>query len=376
MIPTTTLSPPQAPTAGPAPSGATAAGQAAAGLASAGAQAAVTAVASAVGSPVVGKVAGAVVGSKTGRRAIAAVVAVALVGVLGMAASISMLLNSAGVMMAGTAEADNQAPQDSGAGDFYGSDGTAVHLDPAQETAARAIVSAGQAMNVPTYGLVVAVAAAMGQPQGLIDPTFDAAGFYDQLLAVPDWQSKDVATLAQAILPSPFPDEYTQTRSAAAAVVAQITGSTVGLPSAGGDVIGGWTFPLPPGTWKRTSPFSASGRRDPVTGGWEPVHDGVDWAVRTGTPVGAVAAGTVDKTGFDPAGMGNYVWVNHGGGLRTRYQHLSAISVSVGQQVAAGQTVGLSGSTGKSTGPHLHFSVYVNGTATDPEPFLRSKGVL
>jgi len=105
------------------------------------------------------------------------------------------------------------------------------------------------------------------------------------------------------------------------------------------------------------------------------VHRGLDIAVPYGTPVAAVAPGTVEAAGPN-GGYGNYVRLGHGklgsGGslLTTAYGHLSQINVSVGQRVTLGQVIGRVGSTGDSTGPHLHFEVRFNGAAVNPAPFL------
>jgi murein DD-endopeptidase MepM/ murein hydrolase activator NlpD len=122
---------------------------------------------------------------------------------------------------------------------------------------------------------------------------------------------------------------------------------------------------------------SASGLIWPVNGTvtsgfgmrWGRMHEGIDIAAPTGTAIWAAAAGTVIYAGW-LGGYGNLVVVDHGNGLSTAYAHASAIVVSLGQQVAQGQTVALVGSTGHSTGPHLHFEVRVNGAAVDPLLYL------
>ena len=119
---------------------------------------------------------------------------------------------------------------------------------------------------------------------------------------------------------------------------------------------------------------SASGFIWPVNGAvvsgygmrWGRLHEGIDIAASTtGTPIWAAAAGTVIHAGW-LGGYGNLVVVDHGNGLATAYAHASAILVGVGQQVAQGESVALVGSTGNSSGPHLHFEVRVNGAAVDP----------
>lgn len=109
-------------------------------------------------------------------------------------------------------------------------------------------------------------------------------------------------------------------------------------------------------------------RNDPLSGGTVN-HPGFDLAAVTGTQVAAAARGTVVHAG--PAGTyGNLVTVRHDNGFETRYAHLSAVDVKVGDVVEAGQDVGKVGTTGYSTGPHLHFEVRHDGVAIDPAPLL------
>ena len=102
---------------------------------------------------------------------------------------------------------------------------------------------------------------------------------------------------------------------------------------------------------------------------WGRMHEGIDIAAALGTPIHAAASGTVIHAGW-LGGYGNLVVVDHGDGLATAYAHASAILVAVGQQVSQGDTLSLVGSTGNSTGPHLHFEVRVNGSAVDPLLYL------
>ena len=102
---------------------------------------------------------------------------------------------------------------------------------------------------------------------------------------------------------------------------------------------------------------------------WGRMHEGIDIGCAYGAPNRAAAAGTVIYSGW-LGGYGNLVVVDHGNGLSTAYAHASSLLVSVGQQVAQGETVSLVGSTGNSSGPHLHFEVRVNGQAVDPLFYL------
>lgn len=103
-------------------------------------------------------------------------------------------------------------------------------------------------------------------------------------------------------------------------------------------------------------------------------HAGIDLAVPDGTTVHAAKAGRVITAGVQ-SGYGNVVILDNGGGMVTKYAHLSTIGVSVGQDVAAGATLGLSGHTGDATGPHLHFEVLNNGVPVNPAPYLATAGL-
>jgi murein DD-endopeptidase MepM/ murein hydrolase activator NlpD len=111
------------------------------------------------------------------------------------------------------------------------------------------------------------------------------------------------------------------------------------------------------------------GRRNPFGGRGFEYHEGQDIDAAYGTPVQVAATGRVIIAGWQ-RGYGNVVYVDHGSGLSTRYGHLSEIDVTVGQTVTRGQTIGLVGSTGRSTGPHLHYEVRINNQPVDPRPYL------
>ena len=111
-------------------------------------------------------------------------------------------------------------------------------------------------------------------------------------------------------------------------------------------------------------------RRDPITGGGA-MHSGIDFKGPHGQPILAAAKGTVTHAGWQ-SGYGKTVEITHGNGLMTRYAHLSRLNVTTGQNVTQGLQVGAMGSTGRSTGTHLHFEVRMNGQAINPRPFLET----
>jgi len=117
-----------------------------------------------------------------------------------------------------------------------------------------------------------------------------------------------------------------------------------------------------------SSPFGM--RMDPFNGR-PAIHTGIDLRGEMGEPAHATANGRVTIAGRD-GGYGNMVEIDHGNGLSTRYGHLSKIEVKVGQTVRTGDIIGLIGSTGRSTGPHLHYETRINGEAVDPQKFLRA----
>jgi murein DD-endopeptidase MepM/ murein hydrolase activator NlpD len=143
------------------------------------------------------------------------------------------------------------------------------------------------------------------------------------------------------------------------AIAAQLRGSTgvSGTP-------GGCEYRPVPGAI-----VSGFGYRTDPLGGGTGFHAGVDMAASMGTPIRACRAGKVVTAGSQ-GGYGNAVVLDHGGGMGTLYGHQSSIAVVPGQTVAAGSIIGYVGSTGRSTGPHLHFEVRLGGTPVDPVPYL------
>ena len=141
---------------------------------------------------------------------------------------------------------------------------------------------------------------------------------------------------------------------------------------AGSDVpfIGADGFCSPIGeNWRNVVTSEFGYRRDPFTGERRG-HTGMDLAVPTGTSVRAALPGTVTVSTYNQGGYGYYVMIDHGNGLSTLYGHNSQLLARVGQTVEAGDVIALSGSTGRSTGPHLHFEVRINGERTNPRSYL------
>lgn len=148
----------------------------------------------------------------------------------------------------------------------------------------------------------------------------------------------------------------------------QAAGGAPVAPSAGNiqnSAAGSGVWPAPA---SRTITSTYGGRAYPIDGSYN-FHLGLDIGAGYGTPVVAYQGGTVIIATYHWS-YGNYVVVDHGNGFSTLYAHMSALNVSAGTKVSAGQQVGAIGSTGSSTGPHLHFEARINGSTVDPAPYL------
>jgi len=238
-----------------------------------------------------------------------------------------------------------------------------------------------------------------GTLEELMDPATAAGKFYAALGKVPGWQSMTVTVAAQTVQKSAYPSAYaddeplaTQLYQALAGagghVVADPTaapgsenpsapapGAGCGVTGIGGAVsANGWALPLAPGTYTLTSGY---GPRVSPTGGSGNFHGGLDFGAPSGTPIYAAADGTVTSAGYNNGGFGNLVIVHTAPNLDTYYAHQvqGGIKVAVGDVVTAGQQIGAVGTTGDSTGNHLHFEVRVDGATTDPLLFFRQQGV-
>jgi len=154
-------------------------------------------------------------------------------------------------------------------------------------------------------------------------------------------------------------DEVNALAASSAAIEAQIRAAQQGTPGATA------TSPADAGLiWPAAGPVTS-----PFGMRWGRMHDGIDIGASMGSPIHAAASGTVIYAGW-MSGYGNLTLIDHGGGLATAYGHQSRLEVSVGAQVTQGQEIGLVGSTGHSTGPHLHFEVRANGVPVDPMGYL------
>ena len=132
-------------------------------------------------------------------------------------------------------------------------------------------------------------------------------------------------------------------------------------------VVGGISWKVPISYTAFTSPFGW--RIHPISG-TSKFHYGVDLAAPTGRPIYATRSGTVDTAAYQAGGAGNYVQINHGDGYRSIYMHMTHYIVYPGQYVSQGQVIGYCGSTGGSTGPHLHFGISYNGSYVNPANYI------
>jgi murein DD-endopeptidase MepM/ murein hydrolase activator NlpD len=140
------------------------------------------------------------------------------------------------------------------------------------------------------------------------------------------------------------------------------------------DQLQGGVIAIPSDKPIRTDVAFTSGfgvRSDPFHAG-AAMHPGIDLAGRYGTPIYATADGTVLRAGWNSGGYGNLIEIDHGRGITTRFGHLSAILIRAGDKITRGQLIGRMGSTGRSTGNHLHYEVRIDGRPVNPIPFMKS----
>ncbi|MEU0151163.1 M23 family metallopeptidase [Micromonospora fulviviridis] len=300
---------------------------------------------------------------------------------------------------------------------------------------AAVIIKVGQDMKVPARGWVIALATAMqesalrnlanstipaslalphegvgadhdslglfqqrpgwGSVEQRMTPSYAARKFYEKMIKVRNWQQRPLTVVAQRVQVSAFPDAYAKHEDLAGRIVdalaggaartVEIAGKAVCDAAAGARIAAsGWTAPLPGGV---VSGFRTAQR---------PSHNGVDLAADKRTPIHVASAGRVLVARCDPdrsgrrdcdrdgwpgkGGCGWFVDVLHAGGYITRYCHMiERPRVTPGQLVEAGEVIGLSGTSGNSSGPHLHFEVHIDSDrssrgAINPVPFMRERG--
>ncbi|MFF5085343.1 peptidoglycan DD-metalloendopeptidase family protein [Actinoplanes sp. NPDC000266] len=300
----------------------------------------------------------------------------------------------------------------------------------AQVDNAAIIVAVGQRQQVPARGWVVAVATAMtessltnhgdlgarndhdslglfqqrpsqgwGNPAQLVDPVYAATTFYAALQRVPGWETLPLTVAAQRVQRSAFPDRYAKYENDAETVVAAVTGKASITDLAGASLADCGPAPMLVSTGGWTQPVKASivsEFRSPL----RPKHQGVDLGAKRHTVIRAAAGGEVVWAGCDDdtgncdidgspstPGCGWFVEILHAGQIATRYCHMvRQPGVVDGQHVNAGDPLGLVGTSGHSSGPHLHFEVHHNVTcgpsrcrltsdnAQDPQAFMWTVG--
>ena len=279
--------------------------------------------------------------------------------------------------------------------------GDPKRLSPEQLRNAQTIVDMGRELKVPPRGWTIAVMAALQEswlvniPYGdrdsvglfqqrdawapfavRMDPAASARMFYTGgqdgqpgLLDVPGWERMPLGAAAQDVQRSAFPFAYDKHEGLASALVSQLGEADPAdcrRPLAPGE----WALPVDP-DFRLTSGFGP--RYHPILHTVR-VHTGLDMALPAGRPVYAASSGKVVFTGWGGA-YGNLVKIQHADGVQTWYGHLSEVGARVGDLVAPGAVIGRVGTTGLSTGPHLHFEVRLNGVLRDPAPWLPAHGV-
>ncbi|SOC49998.1 Peptidase family M23 [Blastococcus aggregatus] len=227
--------------------------------------------------------------------------------------------------------------------------------------------------------------AGWGTVAQLMDPVYAAEAFYRRLIEVPNWQVIPLTEAAQAVQVSAYGSAYARWEPLASELTTMLWPAAQATAADPGGAVAGVCpgLPVASGSWIRPTAGT-------VTSGFGPrggtLHAGVDIAGPRDTPVYATADGTVviaactsaycDRDGsLSLTGYGNLVELDHGGGVTTRYAHLSAYTATAGQRVSAGALLGFQGSTGNSTGVHLHLEVRLDGASVDPVPWLADRGV-
>lgn len=231
-----------------------------------------------------------------------------------------------------------------------------------------------------------------GTIEQIMNPTYAATKFFEGLLAIPGRNAMSLTQAAQAVQRSAFPDAYAQWQGMAEAVVGagvgtaqsngalpgfgmflrMAQGAMMGAGAAGGGPVGLGNY-VRPTSGPITSEYGW--RTDPFTGA-RSLHDGIDIGAASGTPIYATDQGRVIQVGDSGSGFGNWTLIDHGNGIISGYAHQSSYAVGNGQNVGKGQTIGYVGSTGRSTGPHLHFQMGPGpGNFQNPRNYIPSLAV-
>lgn len=352
---------------------------------------------------------GAVLSTKGGRRAAlvsaaAAVgVPIALIGTLSGTAS----MDQAAASGCGAVVTDAAAVKAGARPAWWNIDGQGAERDQNVGT----IVAVVRAQRMPDRAAVIALATAIQESRlvnltggdrdsaGLFqqrpsqgwgtlaqvtDPVYATTKFLEALQRVPGWPLMPLTQAAQAVQKSGFPDAYAQHEALATQllIAAGDTSSTDTPPPSGDSappvitnadcpagqpvISGRWANPLKPAAYTLTSSFGDYRPNLPIA----KLHKGQDMAAPIGTPVLSVCDGVVITAGWDQYGGGNQTTIDCGGGITIKLMHQSAITTTAGTSVSAGTEIGAVGSTGNSTGPHLHLQVEVDGVAINPVPFM------
>lgn len=185
----------------------------------------------------------------------------------------------------------------------------------------------------------------------------------EEYMALVEAAEADRATLENQILEMEEEYDAAKEKEYQEWLAANPPGGTAGVPNK----VDGVEWLVPISYTHFSSPFGY--RIHPIYGDWR-MHYGVDLSAPQGTPIYASRNGVVNVASYEAGGAGYYVNIDHQDGFTTRYMHMTHYVVSAGQYVYAGQVIGYCGSTGASTGPHLHFSVYYNGTAVNPANYI------
>lgn len=226
-----------------------------------------------------------------------------------------------------------------------------------------------------------------GTYEDRMDPYTSATNFFKALAKVDGWENLEPTIAAHRVQRNADPDHYGKFWEPATKITAALAGLPVPDSGKSCPVIdaSGWTAPLDFGT-PGLMVSSFFGFRDASVIGYAYRHNGIDLSVPVGTEIRAAASGTVTKVvtdkGFSKTGLGNLIFISHADGVSTRYHHIKdgGVLVAVGDTVAAGDVIAHSGNSGTSSGPHLHFTVYIGGAtleanATDPVPFMRDRSI-